>query len=78
MNQVRTPLEYYVESLFDEEENYFVKVQYMCACGAPVFRSLNDTFGFGCDHCDSKCEDELCKECYNLFSVDFGDPNAEV
>jgi len=49
MNQVKAPLEYYIESLFDE------------------------------DHCDSICGDgELCEQCYNLFSVDFGDPSAGI
>lgn len=79
MNQVKTPLAYYVESIFDEQENYYLRVQYMCACGAPVFASLSDEYGFGCDHCDSVCgAEETCEECYNLFSVDFGDPNAKI
>lgn len=79
MNQVRTPLEYYIDSILDEEENYYINIQYMCACGLPVFRSLSDEYGFGCDHCDSECkEDVLCEQCHNLFIVDFGDPNANL
>jgi hypothetical protein len=79
MNQVKAPLEYYVDSIFDEEADYYIRVQYMCACGEPVFRSLSNDFGFGCDHCDSICQgEETCEECYNLFSVDFGDPNASI
>lgn len=78
MNQVKAPLEYYIEPIFDREANVFFNIQYMCACGLPVFRSLNSDFGFGCDHCDSQCQDELCDVCYELFSVDFGDPDANI
>lgn len=78
VNQTKTPLEYYVDSILDEEMNYYLKVQYMCACGEPVFRLLSDDYGFGCDHCDSLCTETLCQYCHNLMSVDFGDPNAQI
>lgn len=78
INQTRAPLEYYIESIFDEEADYYLRVQYICACGEPVFRLLADDYGFGCDHCDSVCAIPDCKNCYNLNSVDFGDPSADL
>lgn len=76
LNQTKAPLEYYIDTIIDEEEGVYVRVQYMCACGLPVFRSLSDDFGFGCDHCDSVCNLPGCINCKVLNSVDFGDPNA--
>lgn len=77
-NQTEAPLEYYIEQMYDEEQNFYFRVQYTCACGEPVFRLLSDNYGFACDHCDSVCTDEICTICHNLMSVDFGDPNANL
>ena len=77
-NQTKAPLEYYIESVFDEEDDFYIRVQFVCACGEPVFKLLTDNFGFGCDHCDSLCSIPDCKSCYNLNSVDFGDPSAQL
>ena len=78
VNQTKAPLEYYLEELFDEDDDFFIRVQFVCACGEPVFRLLTDDYGFGCDHCDSLCKKEDCTSCYNLNSVDYGDPNADL
>lgn len=78
LNQTKTPLEYYIDSIYDDESEFQFNVQYVCACGLPVFRSLSDEYGFGCDHCDSICTKENCVNCKVLNSVDFGDPNAGI
>lgn len=78
VNQTKAPLEYYHEELFDEEDDFYIRVQFICACGEPVFKLLKDDYGFGCDHCDSVCRKPDCKSCYNLNSVDYGDPNANL
>lgn len=78
VNQTKAPLEYYTETMLDEEDNFYIRVQYVCACGEPVFKLLTEGYGFGCDHCDSVCAVENCPNCYNLNSVDFGDPNANL
>lgn len=77
VNQAKTPLEYYITTILDEEANYYIRIQYMCACGEPVFKLMSDDYGFGCDHCDSECKDEICTYCHNLMSVDFGAPGGE-
>lgn len=77
MNQVNAPLEYYIESMYDEHSDYYIKIQYVCACGEQVFRMLGDGQEFGCDHCDSVCVEPMCKLCYNLMSVDHGAPGGE-
>jgi hypothetical protein len=77
VNQTKAPLEYYIDTILDEEANYYIRIQYMCACGEPCFRLLGDDYGFGCDHCDSVCKDEACTSCYNLMSVDFGAPGGD-
>lgn len=76
VNQTKAPLEYYVEQVFDEEDDFYIRVQYVCACGEPVFRLRTDGSGFACDHCDSVCRTTDCANCYNLNSVDFGAPDA--
>jgi hypothetical protein len=78
INQVKAPLCYYIDSIYDEEIDFYINIQYMCACGEPVFKLLSDDFGFGCDHCDSICREEFCEVCYNLNSVDFGAPDANI
>lgn len=76
-NQFDDNLDYYIHSVYDEETDYYIKIQYMCSCSEPVFNLLTNEY-FGCDHCDSVCEETLCELCYNLMSVDFGDPNAKL
>jgi len=78
VNQTKAPLEYYSEELYDEEDDFYIRVSFVCACGEPVFRLMAEDYGFGCEHCDSVCRKHDCKNCYNLNSVDYGDPNANL
>lgn len=76
LNQVHNPLELYIDILHNEEEDFDIRVQYMCACGLPVYKLLIEDYGFGCSHCDSLCHIPFCEICDNLAKVDFGAPDA--
>lgn len=78
VNQTYASLEVYTDEIFHEEEELHLTIQYVCACGQPVYRLLTKDFGFACEHCDSICVAGDCPKCKNLFSVDFGDPNANL
>ncbi len=66
---------YYTESFYDEASDMDFTIQFICACGLPVFRLRGDDFGFACEHCDSVCTldspETPCERCRELFSVDF-------
>ncbi len=69
-----THLIFYTDIIHDEDSGVELTIQYICACGNPVYR-ITDDFGFGCEHCDSVCgldtPETPCERCRELFSVDF-------
>lgn len=74
-NQVFAPLTRYEQVMVDKAGNKII-VQYMCACGNPDYLMLGENWYFGCNHCDSICDDDNCKTCKFLMSVDFGAKHA--
>lgn len=77
VNQTLASLEIYTDELYNEEDDFTITIQYACGCTSPVYR-LGEEYGFGCKHCDSVCTIKSCADCNNLFSVDFGDPDANL
>ena len=77
-NNLDSPLAQYIDTLYDPQSDETIRIQYMCACGDSVYQVNNPDFGFACVHCDSICTDDLCDNCFDLMSVDFGDPNAKI
>ncbi len=76
MNFEEDDMEFYVDTIHDEENDVHFKIQYSCMCGLMVFRLKADDYGFACEHCDSVCEakelEEPCKWCANLFTAEEG------
>ena len=75
-SNIDAPLVRYTDELFDPESNGTIRIQYSCACGDIVYRLNHPDYGFGCVHCDSICTNDLCDNCFDLMSVDYGAPNA--
>lgn len=79
MNQTIAPLIRYTQLIINESKRTYTTIQFTCACNDSDFMLFGNKGYFGCNHCDSICEDEeSCKKCKTLNSVDFGDPNAIV
>lgn len=78
---INKPLEdfqYYINRIYDEELDYYITIQYMCACGEPVYSLMGEDTAFACVHCDCICKADTCTLCHNLNSVDFGAEDADL
>lgn len=64
------PLRPYVQTIYDEEREFPILIQYVCACGAIDFIAGT---GFACAHCDSVCRKKECELCTVLKTVDYYD-----
>jgi hypothetical protein len=72
------PLEVYVDTIHDEEADIDFRIQYMCSCGLPVYRLVENEYGFGCLHCDSTCQVKDCDDCKYLYAADLGEEDADL
>jgi hypothetical protein len=72
MNQDLAMLMHRVDSIYVEDGDVTMNIQYLCSCGLPVYELLGKDLEFGCQHCDSTCVKHDCEQCKTLMSVDYG------
>lgn len=65
-----------MDSVYVDDQDLTMNVQYLCACGLTVYELNGDNLEFGCIHCDSVCLLKGCERCKILMSVDFGAGDA--
>jgi hypothetical protein len=65
------------DSIYVEDGDITMNIQYLCSCGLPVYELLGKDLEFGCRHCDTVCQVKGCEQCKTLMSVDYGSEEGD-
>jgi hypothetical protein len=77
MNQDDMMLMARSDSIYVEDQDITMNIQYLCSCGLPVYELLGKDLEFGCRHCDTICQTKGCEQCKTLMSVDYGSEEGD-